>query len=324
MSTHAASKKRNGPKPPASVSKSESTRREVIKHSAAIQITNRITLLQRRAWNVLLERAYNDLLTEQVHTIGVDELIEQLSITTRNTAHLRSMLKGLTTTAVEWNVLGKDGGQWGVASLLAYVKIESGVCTYGFGPMASQLYNPTMYARIRLSTANKFGSKHALALYELAVDYIRVWQTPWISVQAFRELMGLNDDEYPEWYELRRRVIAHSVTEVNRVSDLTVKLLTEKEGRKVTKVKFTIQPKESTPAAAVATSTPGRVPMPSLPITIDTDPYDVWLSGLSPLERGGFEEQAEAAVRKKKPDAKGMMRTVALIEELRAIWQMHK
>jgi hypothetical protein len=305
-------------------SKSESVRREVIKHSAAIQITNRITLLQRRAWNVLLEQAYDELLTAQVHTLGVDELVDRLGITTRNTAHLRSILKGLTTTAIEWNVLGKDGGQWGVASLLAYVKIEGGVCTYGFGPMASQLYNPTMYARIKLSTANKFGSKHALALYELAVDYLRVWQTPWIQVTAFRELMGLDDDEYPEWYELRRRVIAHSVTEVNRVSDLTVKLLTQKEGRSVTAVKFTIQPKERTPAAAVATSTPGRVPMPSLPIQVEADPYGDWVDGLSPLERGAFEAQAEAAVSAKKPDAKGVLRTVALIEEMRAIWKEHK
>jgi len=33
-------------------------RQEVIKHSAAIQIENNITLLQRRAWNVLLYHAY--------------------------------------------------------------------------------------------------------------------------------------------------------------------------------------------------------------------------------------------------------------------------
>ena len=34
---------------------------EVIKHSAAIQIQNNITLLQRRAWNVLLANAYDEL-----------------------------------------------------------------------------------------------------------------------------------------------------------------------------------------------------------------------------------------------------------------------
>jgi len=34
---------------------------EVIKASAAIQIEGKITLLQRRAWNVLLARAYDEL-----------------------------------------------------------------------------------------------------------------------------------------------------------------------------------------------------------------------------------------------------------------------
>ena len=34
---------------------------EVIKASPAIQIQSRISLLQRRAWNVLLANAYNEL-----------------------------------------------------------------------------------------------------------------------------------------------------------------------------------------------------------------------------------------------------------------------
>ena len=36
-------------------------RNEVIKASPAIQIQSRITLLQRRAWNVLLANAYDEL-----------------------------------------------------------------------------------------------------------------------------------------------------------------------------------------------------------------------------------------------------------------------
>ena len=38
---------------------------EVIKHSAAIQIQNNITLLQRRTWNALLYNAYSKLPTEE-------------------------------------------------------------------------------------------------------------------------------------------------------------------------------------------------------------------------------------------------------------------
>ena len=41
---------------------------EVIKASPAIQIQNRITHLQRRAWNVLLANAYNELPDKEIHT----------------------------------------------------------------------------------------------------------------------------------------------------------------------------------------------------------------------------------------------------------------
>jgi hypothetical protein len=40
--------------------------------------------------------------------------------------------------------------------------------------LKEKLYNPEMYARIKLSIQNKFTSKHTLALYELFIDYMRM------------------------------------------------------------------------------------------------------------------------------------------------------
>src|SRR5881409_208445 len=51
---------------------------EVVKHSAAIQIQNNITLLQRRAWNVLLANAYDALPTEERHRIKIKDLTRAL------------------------------------------------------------------------------------------------------------------------------------------------------------------------------------------------------------------------------------------------------
>jgi truncated hemoglobin YjbI len=51
-------------------------KREVIKHSAAIHIQNNITLLQRRAWNVLLHNAYDDLLSDDEYRITVKTLTQ--------------------------------------------------------------------------------------------------------------------------------------------------------------------------------------------------------------------------------------------------------
>ncbi len=57
---------------------------EVVKHSAAIQIQNNITLLQRRAWNVLLANAYDELPTQETHQVKVRELMENLEFTRKN------------------------------------------------------------------------------------------------------------------------------------------------------------------------------------------------------------------------------------------------
>src|SRR5215831_1217247 len=158
-------------------------KKEVIKHSAAIQVENRIGMLERRAWNLLLANAYDELPTAETHRVPVSDLMKGLSYTSRNHAHLRATLKALTGTVLEWNVIGKDKDVWGAFALLAEVEIEDGVCIYAFGPKLRQrLYNPKMYARISLSLQNQFQSKHALVLYELFIDYLhegnRYGETP--------------------------------------------------------------------------------------------------------------------------------------------------
>ena len=51
---------------------------EVIKASPAIQIQSKITHLQRRAWNVLLANAYNELPNTDIHHVSVSELARKL------------------------------------------------------------------------------------------------------------------------------------------------------------------------------------------------------------------------------------------------------
>jgi len=103
---------------------------EVVKHSAAIQIQNNITLLQRRAWNVLLANAYDELPTQETHQVKVAELMEKLEFSSKNDEYLKGALKALVGYKVEWNVLDKDNKwEWGVTTLLAEARIKDGVCT---------------------------------------------------------------------------------------------------------------------------------------------------------------------------------------------------
>jgi hypothetical protein len=69
--------------------------KEVVKHSAAVQIQNNITLLQRRVWNVLLANAYDALPTEERHRMKVRDLIQALEFTSKNEDYLKEALMAL-------------------------------------------------------------------------------------------------------------------------------------------------------------------------------------------------------------------------------------
>lgn len=102
--------------------------KEIIKHSSAIQIENSISLLQRKAWNVLFARAYDKLPEEEIHHVNVQELTGVLGYGSTNHRHLKDSIKALVTAGVEWNVLNKDKEEeWGVTTLLAQAQIKSGV-----------------------------------------------------------------------------------------------------------------------------------------------------------------------------------------------------
>jgi hypothetical protein len=227
--------------------KKRETKQEVIKHSAAIQIQNSITLLQRRSWNVLLANAYDELSDEDEHSIRVQHLMQMLEFHSKNEDYLKEALEALVGCTVQWNVLNKDGEYiWGVTTLLAQAKIERGICTYAYSPeMRRRLHNPSMYARLSLSMQNKFESKHAQALWELSADYLGAAReegaTPTIPLEEFRFLMGIQEGEYPQFMRLNEKVIKPAIKEINRISDFRVTVDYHRKGRKVIALQFKIR-----------------------------------------------------------------------------------
>src|SRR6516165_4233976 len=149
----------------------------------------------------------------------------------------------LTSCNVEWDILDKDGEpDWGVAALLAGARITRGICTYTFEPMLREkLHNPRIYARLCLSLQNKFESKYALTLWELCTDYLGskrdYGETPWIEIDNFRELMGIDIHEYRAFRDVNKRIIIQPLAEINRISDFRVTVEYRHKGRKVTALK---------------------------------------------------------------------------------------
>lgn len=217
----------------------------VKKAVAAIHIKNDISCLQRKLWNVLLSNSYEDLpnLDIQLHEIKVKDLMEEVGFDSKNIAYLKQALEDMVTTKLTWNILDEKGKQeWGVSAALASAVITGGMCYYSYSAhLRQKLYNPEFYAPVPLGVLRRFCGGHALALYENCLRYRLISQTPFFSLDVFRDLLGVGDNSsYDDFKVLNRAVIKPSMQEVNSVSDICLELELKREKRKVIGIKFVI------------------------------------------------------------------------------------
>lgn len=230
-------------------------RDEFIKASPAIQIQSNLTHLQRRAWNVLLANAYDELPQKEIHRVSVTELAEKLGFNSGNLEYLKDVLRSLAECTVEWNILGKSkDNEWGVASLLASARITGGICTYAFAPhLRLKLYNPRIYAKLNLRLQNRFTHRYALILWEVCFDYFDsardMGETPFIPLSKFRELMGIAPDDYTAFKTLNQWVIKPAVKEINELTNFFVEVEQKREGRRIGFLKFRISRSKVLPAS---------------------------------------------------------------------------
>ncbi|MDE0011769.1 MAG: replication initiation protein [Candidatus Poribacteria bacterium] len=222
-------------------------RNELIKASPAIQVQSKMTLLQRRAWNVLLANAYDELPNTDIYRVSVAELAAKLGFNSKNENYLKEILETLVDCKVKWNVLGKEKEEeWGVAVLLASADIKNGICTYGFAPhLRLKLHNPRIYAKLNLRLQNRFKSQYALVLWEVCFDYFDAdrdqGETPFISIETFKKLMGLGKNDYPIFSEFNRSVIKPAVKEINELTNYHVEVEQKRIGRSIAELKFRIK-----------------------------------------------------------------------------------
>ena len=219
---------------------------QVIKASPAIQVQGKMTHLQRRAWNILLANAYNELPDKDIHSVSVAELAAKLGYDSNDLDYLKETLEALGACQVKWNLLNKDKKEkWGFANLLASADIENGICTYSFAPhLRPKLHNPRIYSKLNLRLQNRFRGQYALILWEVCFDYFDTdrgeGETPFIPLQTFRELMGIEADEYRTFKALNQTLIKPAINEINALTDYHVEVEHKRMGRKVAELKFRI------------------------------------------------------------------------------------
>lgn len=227
-----------------STEKAALVKASVKKNVAAIHVSGKLTLLQRKLSNVLLLNAYDHLITRQKHSIDARTLCLMIGYNSNDMDTLKDALRSLAETLAEWDMLNEQGEQeWGVSALLAYARLRGGVCEYSYSSaLAEKLHDPKVFALINLNIQRRFTSGHALALYENCFRFIRTGSTGWWPIDLFRRLMGVDGSTYYESFkQLNAKIVKPAVAEVNKNSNIILTPEFRRKGRAVSEIRFLIR-----------------------------------------------------------------------------------
>ena len=101
------------------------------------------------------------------------------------------------------------------------------------------------FTQYLLSQTANLKSVYAVRLYELLTQWKTAAKTPVFELSLFRGQMGLDDSEYRDMSNFKKRVLDLAVNEINEKTDLTVSYTQEKKGRLIHGFKFTVKQKQA-------------------------------------------------------------------------------
>lgn len=196
----------------------------VKKHSAMIQTSvGNLTLTQRKAINFLICIAQKSGRRE-IYKTTISNIKEICNLASTDNIVIRSQLKALTKTTIEFNYLDKDKQNvWEISALLAGCKIlpGSGMVEFAFSPfLLDRILHPEMYAPINIILIAGLKCSYSVILYEFLRDYLTATVVPMITIEKFRSLLGINDNEYRFFSDFKKKVLTPATEEINLKTDI--------------------------------------------------------------------------------------------------------
>lgn len=244
----------------------DDTRREdqsVVKPNESIAIRpkrGKLTLLSRRIYNALLFHAQRAGVDQPSYTLLLSELIDDARFNSNNTELLKTHIRDMQATTIEWHTSSGAERRWTSTQLLGTVHIHEpgrgSPCRISWSypeAIREKLVRPAHYTRIFLEISSQMRTYAASVLYELGARYLSspgrltmredlVW---WASV-----LTGRSDIEQVDYRILHRDTIKKALIELDALNDsFRLEVVEHKRGRKVEELQFRVVPKEQ-PALA--------------------------------------------------------------------------
>jgi len=221
----------------------------VKKHSAMIQTNVKtLTLTQRKVINYLMFIAQKTG-KKELYKTTITNIKDMCKIGKTENIDLKEQLKALVNIKIEFNYLNKEKQEvWQIMSLLASAEItpNTGIVEFEFScKLLDKIFNPSMFAPLNIQLIANLKSSYSIILYEFLRDYIDSPVVPKLTITEFRNLMGIKENEYNRFYDLKNRVLLPSVDEINIKTDINCNYELIKESKnKYSYIKFTAKKKD--------------------------------------------------------------------------------
>ncbi len=206
-----------------------------------------LDLSDQKMFNFLLQKSYSKLTDRPIHEIPVSDVLNFLKHT--SVARLEGSLRKLKNTTIDIDYQ-EDGKEHSVSChILSFdvSKAEDGILTYAFDPILLRfLYEPKIYARINMHFFSQFRTSYGAKLFEIMTFFQHRHHRTWsVSIAELKRSLGVADDQYPRFDNLKRSVIEKAISEVNALSPFGIKAEYIKGGRggKVVEVRISVIPR---------------------------------------------------------------------------------
>lgn len=213
------------------------------KASGLIQMTNNLTMEQRKIYNYLLFIVKEALRTQPNQRRFEAEISNIKKYTgAQNNSHIKESIEKMQEVEVKFNVLGKDKkNEWDTFGLIVDVDntSEEGFVSFSIPEQLIEAINyPDMYGLIDLKVIKDLKSKHSVAIYEFVSDYLKIGKKR-VYLDDFKVMMGIDPQTgYKRFSDLKTRVLDPSVKVINEKTSIRLVVEPTYRGRKAVSLEF--------------------------------------------------------------------------------------
>lgn len=217
-------------------------RDQAVKPAELIQITGHqaLTLNARRSITILWHNAHVQGVKEgRDYTIEIDDLKPDNH---KGYEMVEEAIEALMTTILKVRL--PDGRTRRVQFLggndLDDPDRPAGVLCYSFDKRLIEiLQDSAIWGKIALPVLMSLSSKYSVSLYENVAQWAGLKHKTFqdLTLDQFRELLGVEDGKYSAFGALNKHVIKYVVMELNALAPFSITILPVKTGKKVTHIR---------------------------------------------------------------------------------------